>query len=261
MNAGEIKGFDVKPFIDAAQWLLRSDEFERAMYVLDNLPAYYRDNVPQEVKDLKKHAYSQWMNLNDYVINPHDEIFDKERAVQSMNGTLRGNMLRDHVKKANDEGITPHIVDMGPGEFWLPMALKETGHKFTYYGYCLQKRQEGRVREYLGDIWQDKTPDKNVIFNACEIIEHITKPEYDITQLFYRMCPNAETIYISTPLYTFGGGNFKWEEQSEKGLLGHLRAYTPKEFYKVVTDMFPGYVLEFIPNEIMMIKGTIKGAK
>lgn len=259
MNAGEIKNISFKPLIEWANTLFASDEFERAIDCLtDKLPAYYRDNPPQEVLDLVRHAYHQWMSIGDYAINPHDEVFNIERSLQSLNGTLRGTMVKDHVKKYNEDGITPHIVDMGPGEFWLPLALKELGLKFTYYGYCLQKKQENRVREHLGSMWQDSTPDKNVIFNACEIIEHITKPEYDILQLFNRMCPNAETVYISTPLYTYGGGNWDWHKPENKGLLGHLRAYTPREFSVKCGQMFPGYVLSFVPNEIMMIKGTIK---
>lgn len=258
MNAGEIKNFSVKPFIEAANILLVSDEFERAMNLLDNLPAYYRDHVPQEIKDFKKHAFSQWMGIKDYVVNPHDMIFDTQRSVHVLNNTLRGQMCRDEVKKYNENNITPHIVDMGPGEFWLAMGLKEVGLKFTYYGYCLQQEQEKRVKEYLGNHWKDQTPDKNVIFNATEIVEHLTNPKYDVLQLFNRLCPHAETVFISTPLYTFGGGNWDWKNADQKGFLGHLRAYTPREFYKEVVEMFPGYQLEFVPNEIMMIKGTIK---
>lgn len=254
--AGEILNFDVKPYVAVVNSLLASDEFERAMWVCDNLPGWYRDNKPREIRDIQKHAYDQWMGIKDYVTNPHDLIFDVPRSVQALENTLRGQMISAQVKEANDHDVTPHIIDMGPGEFWLPMALKDKGLKFTYYGHCLQQQQENIVKEHLGDIWKDETPDKHVMFVATEIIEHLTTPSYDILNLFYRKCPNADLVYLSTPLYTFGGGLWDWADPKHKGFLGHLRTYTPKEFFAEASKMFPGYALEYIPNEIMMIKGT-----
>ncbi len=258
MNVGEIENFDVTPFLQAANRLFSADEFERGILILDNLPSYYRDNQPKEVVDLKAKAYARMVSIVDYASNEKDMIFNLERALAIVQEVPRGIEVCDFVKKHNNSGVTPHIVDMGPGEYWLALGLKQLGLNFTYYGHGLNKKQELRVKDYLGNTWQDESCGVPTLFNATEIIEHLPKPKFDIPQLFYRKCPNAECILITTPLYHYKT-NEDWDDHSSYGgYIEHLRAYTPAEFAAAVRDMFPGYQLEFKLNRIMMIKGTIK---
>ena len=91
------------------------------------------------------------------------------------------------------------------------------------------------------------------IFIACEIIEHLHH-ERDIRTEFERAKAQADIIHMSTPKYTFDGRieRLNWKEAGE---LGHLRTYTPAEFMRVVTRMFPEYTFALYDSQILHLRG------
>lgn len=252
-RVGEIKGFRVTPFLEAANALAAADEMERAIHLLDNLPAFYRDNTPPEVTELRNTIYKGLMNAREYISNPHDDKIDTKAALHSLNGLVRGFETLNDVKEANAKGITPHIVDMGPGEFWLPIGLKESGVKFTYEPIALQKTVESKALALLGDIVTLGTDKKNKWFLAYEVMEHLPR-ESEIIMEYLKHGGDFERVYISTPKYTYGGGCWNWKG----GQLGHFRAYTPNEFINIATKMFRDYNWTYYDNEVMLIKGLRK---
>lgn len=262
-NAGQCEGFRVSPILELCNMLVAYDEPVRALAILDGigLPGFYRDHIPAEILDLKRRIHAKLATPHFYKENVWDKIVEKERSIQSIQHTLRGRLITDDVAALNKAGHNPHIVDMGPGEYWLPIGLKELGHKFTYKDIGLsidaaQKAQE-LLKDEMGVAVMEEQP---VMFIACEIIEHLYN-EGDLRVEMERHAPNAEIIHISTPKYTFDGrlSQLEWQK---KGDLGHLRTYTPTEFWNVVTKMFWDFDWQAVDpskTEILHMRGTKRG--
>lgn len=228
--------FKVDAFVTCINELVRADETERALWLCDNLPAYYRDNKPVEVTKLKEEIIKRICtpvkygndSIHDTLIN-HPQLYNTEK-------TLRAVLMCRDVKLLNDQGLTPHIVDMGPGEYWLPILFKRRGFKFTYFPVALADKARKVASQYIDDVVRERADDRQpIMYVACEIIEHLWwEKEIRTNQLTY--ASGADIVHISTPKYTYG---FKCEDwQKDKAELGHLRAYTPGEFTKVVIGMF-----------------------
>ena len=249
--------FDVRPFLDVVQTLCNADEFERALLVLDNLPAYYRDNPPEEVTRMRQVILENFMTVQDYIENPHDQPCPSDRAAIALAAFHRGKMVFEDIKALNEAGYVPHVVDMGPGDYWMPQAMKAQGAKFIYQPLVLQQAAKEMAKRVLGDIVTTENPrkgDRPILFCAHEVIEHL-KDVRDITHLFAKVGGYADKIYLSTPYYTYGSGAADWYDPKHRGFLGHWRAYTPTEFLHTVTRLFPNYVLELSLAEVMIIRG------
>lgn len=263
MNIGEINNFNVKAWHDWAWELVKCDELKEALRICESGPGYYRDNPPEEIKALKQKIMTGLMTSYDYAKNKNDNIVSLDRGT-AVRGTLRGMICLLQVQEYNKAGKTPHIIDLGPGEYWLPCGLHIEGCKFTYEGICLQDDATHKALELIGQYFQKGAKDDQpVIFNACEIIEHLWNP-YEIKQTFYKFGGRADIVYLSTPRYTFGGGCMDWDDPKNIGLLGHLRTYTPQEFVEEAVKMFPEYQWQVYEsehkmlNEIMMLVGKVK---
>lgn len=256
--AGGPCGFwDSKPFIEAANILVAADEPLRALKLLKELPGFYRDNQPPEIHALIRKIHQYLATPVFYAGNFWDtQVQDVDKATSALDGLLRGILIRQDVEKYNQQKITPHIIDLGPGEYWLPIALSHKGFHFTYQGVGLCKEAEMKARALLPGHIVDKKPAHNppTIFVACELIEHLHN-ENDILVEFERNQADAEIIHVSTPKYTYDtkADQIEWEN---KGCLGHLRTYTPKEFQDVVQSMFTGYNWGYCDSYIMHLRGT-----
>ena len=160
------------------------------------------------------------------------------------------------MQQLNEQGHIPHIVEIGPGEFWLPLGLKKLGLKFTYQTFFLHKDAYDKAKEHFEDVMNtDVSPNTPVIYVACEILEHL-HDIHEIPQTLLKTGHTAQFVHLSTPRYTFGGGNSNWDEPSMRGLGGHLRTYTPDEFKSIALELFPG--LQWIDetnNEVMSLVG------
>lgn len=251
----KVKDFKITPFIEAAKELLRADETERALNLLANLDAYHRDFPPIEVTELRNHIHSLIATPSFYATTIGIESDLTRNVHLAMDKSLRGGLLLREVKRLNDIGKVPHIEDLGPGEAWAPALLKWKGLKFTYKPVYLNhdayKSHEPHFVEYL----QDKPlPSQPVIAFACEIIEHLWHEE----DLRYDMISNAgrlpDIIHISTPAGTFDHECMDWES---KGRLGHLRAYTPTEFFTKVQSIFPEFNLIPYMSKILHVRGVL----
>lgn len=254
-DIGWCEFFDVKPFIDAANILVAADEPLRAIQLLDNLPGYYRDFIPKEVIELKKSIYALLATPAFYQSNPYDQLVRVEKSTAALENTLRGMCIWDDVQFYNKQNITPHIIDLGPGEYWLPIGLWKKRALFTYQAIGLCSKAHEKAMEYIKQFYLDTPPkDRPKIFIACELIEHLHHEE-DIRVEFERINSDADIIHISTPLYTFDGRKAQIDWQ-KKGDLGHLRTYTPKEFFSVVTEIFPEYNWELKLSQVMHMRGV-----
>lgn len=252
-EVGWCEFFDIEPFIKAANILVAADEPLRALQLLDNLPGYYRDNIPEEVEKIRSEIYALLATPTFYTTNKYDAFVRADEAEETVDKLLRGQLIQADVKKYNDEGKTPHIVDLGPGEYWLPIGLKKKGLSFTYkdIGLCIEAKEKAAA--HIGNLWTEPAVDAPVIFVACELIEHLHH-ETDIRVEMEKLKLKPDVIHISTPLYTFDGRKHRLEWQKQ-GDLGHLRTYTPKEFSETIVKMFPTHTWMLTVSQIMHMRG------
>ena len=250
----EIKNFNVQCFIDAAKELLRADETIRALNLLDNLPAFYRDNIPVDVLELKLQIQSRIATSSFYANdNGCETAICDEIAIKNA-GTLRGRLITKEVQALNGDGIEPHVVDAGPGEYWLPMVLQNAGCKFTYEPIYLNKASYEACKHRFESVLGKKKDDAICVYVACEIIEHLWN-EADLKNEMLRYVNDlADIVHVSTPLYTFDPLVTDWETIGD---LGHLRAYTPQEFQTTVMKIFPEYLPLFYRGQIQHARLTL----
>jgi hypothetical protein len=261
-KAGEIPYFDeyLPHLLKWAEFLISTDELALAQELLTKgMPGFYRDNVPEEVKRLRQELFRFLMNSEDYAKNWQDlALVDAERSKGIVTSVLRGKLILKDVEELNEKGKTPHIIEMGPGEYWLPVGLHAHGCKFTYHGIGLHGEAQTKAKTLMGDSWRERIPGEPVIFAACELLEHLWNP-YEIPQTLAKTGHEADIVHLSTPLYTFGFGKLDWRDPKFDGQGGHLKTYTPQEFMSIAQDLFPGYSLIYYHSQIMSIRGNKDG--
>lgn len=249
--------FKVQAFLDCAGELLRADETDRALWVLNNLPAYYRDHVPGLVVEMKNEIYKRISTPSRYAESQFEiDVIDFKNA-NDMGGSLRGLLIDKDVAWFNSQGLVPHIVDCGPGEFWLPITLKNNKRAFTYDPIALNQRALKIVEPYIKEHLCSQIEGQPSIFVACEIIEHLWN-EVDLKTDMMRKMGFADIAHFSTPRYTFDTDCKDWKE---KEIIGHLRAYTPTEFFTVVRSLFPEYEPYLYDSQIMHLRLTHERTK
>lgn len=250
----QIENFNVQCFIDAAEELLRSDETIRALNLLDNLPAWYRDNPPDTVTRLKREVMAKIATSSFYATSTGYELTAPPDTHKQTHLTLRGKLLLNDVRNLNKQGIWPHIVDMGPGEFWTPMMLDYQQTSFSYEPAYVNSPSYEHYKEKFSKYKLQFDGKHPTIMFAGEIIEHLWEPK-EIRFEMERRIGLADIIHISTPLYTF---NYKCKHWNDIGDLGHLRAFTPNEFNSLIISMFPEYEVQTMVSQIMHSRCVLK---
>lgn len=220
--------------LQLAEHLVSLDETEKALMVLnDCIPALIRHHVPEPIKKLKTEILSQIFTPEDYANNPKDHLSESPFEPQHvMEQVMRGHVVKKLVEDYNKGGKAPHIVDFGPGTYWLPLALEHHGLKHSYKGVGVEATSEKQFFEKTKNTYTKQEGDPEV-FVAYEIIEHVD--EHVLAQAKARHCPNADYILVSTPRFTFGTGTPDWRKEK----IHHLRAYTPNEFLRALQRLFP----------------------
>ncbi len=234
------------------EMLIRHDEMDRALLVLENIPAQYRMEPPDNLKQLKGDILAASFTSYRYSICEVDakcqEELPDDMLIQFMDMHIRTRLLRDQVKMMNENGIAPHIVDFGPGPYHMPRALMKMGMDFTYWDLPLNHESKKKALPKLEPILN---PDRGMkvatIFLGLEIIEHLHHEE-DLAIEAIRNCGRwPEIVMLSTPYCTFRvlPDDLDWR----KFQLQHLRAYTPEEFQRAAKRIFPPYVWSFHYHE------------
>lgn len=240
------KSFNPKHYIDLCEALLCQDETLMALNLLEMVPGYFRDHYPIDLYKLKRKIMEKIATPSFYATHKGCELDIPDEVVLQYQ-SVRLIVIGADVKALNDNGITPHIYDMGPGESALPLLLKSKGLKFSYQQIYLNEPTHQATKHRFKDV-EDLIPnDKShcKIFVATEVIEHL-HCESEIRFEMERYCGLADVVHISTPLYSFDFNRTDW---LQAGDLGHLRTYTPREFEETVRQMFPEYALQRIENK------------
>jgi hypothetical protein len=249
--------FDIDAVIKHAEQMVIWEEPMRALWILNNLPAYFRDHEPTEVTDLKLTILRKIYTVQDYASNSSDDVRPSHLVAQLLDNLARGVVIRDAVKEANQKGVTPHIVDFGPGDYWMAIGLDVQGLKFTYRPVALQGSAYTEAKMRLEHLWVEReVKDRPNWLVAYEIIEHL-KDEDEIAQEAARCALKPDKVFLSTPRYIFDGGDSTLRNHWKKNGLPHLRCYTPDEFLASATRMFPKYQWMYCDDPVMVLRGDL----
>lgn len=250
---GQVESFDENLAAKFIEMLVEGDEVERALLVMDNLPAFYRDNPPFRIARLRQDILGAICTPHAYFSSGLDAQVKPAEAEYYLNTLLRGILVQREVARYNRRGISPHIVDVGPGEYFVPIGLQAKGFRFTYWDVGFDQNTKRAAHPIIKEVHRERPEDEQpIIYLALEIIEHLPSPQ-DLAVEALRHCGKwPDRIHLSTPCYTYDGKKKEWRKPCG---LPHLRAYTPKEFAGVADKLFPNYKFEFHGSQIMSLRG------
>lgn len=245
-----IANFNLQCFIDAAEELLRADETLRALQLLDNLPAYYRQFIPKEVQDLRREIMARIATASFYATSSGYELSAPDDTYLKVHDTLRGHLLLREIKEMNQKDLMPHLLDLAPGEYAFVRMLQHYQCLFSYEPSFVNWPSYEHYKKHFEERLLPYRNDNNIrpiIYFAGEIIEHL----HDENELRYEMERKiglADVVHISTPHMTF---DFNCTDWRSKGDLGHLRTYTAQEFQNTIIKMFPEYTVTVYISPIL----------
>jgi hypothetical protein len=257
-----ILNFNLDCFLQAADELLRADETIRALHLLDNLPAYYRQHVPPEVTTLKRDIQSRIATASFYATSSGYELTAPDDSYTKVHNTLRGHLLLKEIKELNEKDLMPHLLDLAPGEYAFVRMLQHHQALFSYECSHVNGPSFEHFKKHFEEklyIWREsnKVTVRPTIYFAGEIIEHLWQEE-ELRFEMERKVGLADVIHISTPNMTF---DFNCTDWRSKGDLGHLRAYTPQEFGTTVQRIFPEYHIQLFISPILHARCVLKSTQ
>lgn len=241
---GKPQFFDPEIYASVIEQYILSDEVERAFWLLDNAPAFYRDNPTPRMLEIRESLHRQLFTPMQYA-GADNECTDMDARALEQIYPPRAQILGEKIAHLNQNlGIKPTLMEIGGGSFWLPYALRARQLEFTYEYQALVQR----------DLPFDKPSGDNVnIFVGFELIEHLSNP-LEIYQAALKFKKRIDYVYISTPLYTYQGIQPNWRENA----LGHLRTYTPQELYDFCRNTFRGYEWQCHLHDTITCVGELK---
>jgi hypothetical protein len=229
------------------QELVNHDEVDRALLVLDNVPAHLRDRPPKELTELRTNIMASLCTPSVYLEDERDSEVDINKAKAFLDTFLRGILIKKELEKKD-----LHIIDMGPGNYSVPLGLSHYPElKFSYQPLAMNNPAKSKAFFFIEPYLEENTKDKPVLFIANEVIEHLPNPSDIAVNALAFAKKRPEYIHVSTPLYCYDPCPKKYA----KGSLPHLRAYTPDELHKEMLKMFPGYFWQLYESPIMSIRG------
>lgn len=236
MEIGKPTAFNVDTWLDYVEQLVSADEVELAFRALDACPQYYRDHVPERAREIRD-------QLNRALFTPvqyagWEGTLPSEADAQAA-WSHRFQALEREVLRMG----RCHIMELAPGPHIARAGLRAKELDFTYESLSLG----GAFREPVDDFTRP------AIFVALELIEHLNDP-WEIYRNYLKFGREAQTVMISTPLYTYNGG---WPEKSAwRGqALGHLRTYSPASLHACVSQMFKGYEWSVETSDVIVLIG------
>jgi hypothetical protein len=249
-NIGRPAYFNVEKYLGCVEEMITSDEVQFALDMLERMPGWFRDNPPRLALAIKERLLKQFFTTIDYAKNGEKIALTKE-ALKYLEQP-HGQIVLNKCKELNEKGIAPHIEELAPGNYWLPLGLKEHGIKFTYFGPSLNAGMQDRAQLSLQKVWQESPHTQCRMFVCFEMIEHMKDPS-DIYHHAIKRGGEFDVVIMSTPKYTYGGGMGEWHSND----LGHLRTYTPKEFGEFAMKYWPRHSWVRFDSHVMCLVGEL----
>jgi hypothetical protein len=254
-NLGRSKYFKLDKFIEVVESLIRSDEILMAINMLGMTPAWHRDDPETQSKllEIKKTLWERCYDSMEYASDFDEANYSREQAESQFFSSYaypRGEILLETVNKYNKEGKTPWIFELSTSHGLLPLGLAKANAEFTFCAKNLNQAALVKVQEWLKDYWAEKPKDQPTIFVNTECLEHMYREE-DLEQSYYKLGVDFDTIILSTPYGTLGGGLPDWKTRR----LGHVRTFGKQEFCSLADKFFPGRIWELAFSHSMVLKG------
>lgn len=255
-NIGRPYYWDLDAHITAVVQMIRADEIQIALKMLEAVPGWYRDNYPSELAAIRNRIYEQCYDPFDYASDDDEAGFTQDEIESQCLGGYtfpRANILYEEIERLNKEGSTPWVFEISPSHGWLPLGFAKRGLKFNFFGKNLNQRALEKIKNWLPVGYWAEAPKINQlrILVCFEALEHMWNP-HDLEQSAKKIGHQFDQIYLSTPKYTLGGGLPDWNTRR----LGHVRTWTPKEFLEFASSSFSGYQWSFYDSHSMVIKGV-----
>lgn len=246
--------WNLETHFDAIVQMIRADEIQIAMQMIDQVPAWYRENPQPELTWVKQKLYEQLYDQIEYATDDEEANCSREFGeAQWDNGYMfpRAEIISKLVRSLNTENKTPWVVDLGCSHGNLPLGLMKTNHRFTYWGKGLNHRIVTQVKEWVGDLWAvyPSEPQTKILY-CTEVIEHCMNP-MDVVQSACKIGVTFDYILLSVPLGCLGGGLHDWSTRR----LGHVRGWTKQEFFDFANKHWPGYQWELTVAPSMVLLG------
>lgn len=246
---GKPKHFDLEHALEFVRQLVSADEVITALDVLDKFPAYYRDHPTPSMLQARENIAKRITTIQDYC-TAEDDLINTEQVIEDYLSPKydRLRAVEQLVEHWNKNSRTPHIVDFGPAQYWLPLGLKAKELKFSYWPITITGKVHPQMKDELKEHLTRKPEFAHPqIFVATEVIEHMFRPE-DLYDYYCRENLNAEHIVISTPKYCLGGG---WDRTNAE-MIAHIRTWTPNELMTYCSKLWPQYQWQFMDGPTML---------
>ncbi len=254
-NCGRPLFWKLTVHIKAIEQLIRADELQMALKMLDMVPGWWRDSYPEELSRIKRIIYRQTYDQIEYATDDEEADCPREMGEQQWDSPYmypRAEIISQIVKKYNSEGRTPWIFDLGCSHGNLPLGLIKSDHRFYYKGAGMNHRIIEKLKEWVGAVWNEKPLlGEPTILYCTEVLEHAFN-SHDIVHSSYKPGIEWDQILLSVPLYCLGHGLPDWETRR----LGHVRNYTPQEFLEFASKSWPGYSWMLYKSASMVLVGT-----
>lgn len=269
-NVGRPLYWRLDNHIAAVEQLIRADELQMAIALCDQIPGWWRDNYPSELKEIKNTIYRQTYDQIEYATDDEEADCPREMGEAQWSAEYcypRAEIMNRLVKEHNDKNQTPWIFDLGCSHGNMPLGMIKAGYKFNYRGAGMNHRIIQKLKNWVGDgfggIWKERPlfgglhmsgeslPGQPTILYCTEVIEHCMNP-MDIVHSAYKIGVDFDQILLSVPLYCLGFGLPDWKTRR----MGHVRNWTPKEFLTFADTNWPGYSWELYKSNSMVIVGT-----
>ena len=261
-NMGRSLYFNLDKHIEAVEQLIRSDEVMMAIKMIDMVPAWHRDDpeTQKKIHSIKQILYKQLYDTMEYASDPDEAGMTRDKGESQFFSSYaypRAEILLSEVNRYNKLGKTPWIFELSTSHGLLPLGLAKANCKFTFCAKNLNQPALVKVKDWLADYWADGptyfvTPgdDQPTIFVNTECLEHMYREE-DLEQSYYKLGIDFDTIILSTPYGTLGGGLSDWQTRR----LGHIRTYTKKDFIQLADRFFPHRMWELAHSHSMVLTG------
>lgn len=254
-NLGRPLYWDLQKHIEAVEQMLRADELILGLEMCDKIPAWYRENYPKELYELKRKLFKNLYDIYTYAADPEEAGWTKEAAELQFGSAYtypRAEILREIVARYNQQGEIPWICEFSTSHGLLPLGLQREGHKFNFFGKNLNHQALVKLKGWLNEgVWSDSPKDGQAkVFVFCEALEHAMR-EKDLYDSYMKLGIEFDEILLSVPNGTLGGGLPNWDSRP----LGHVRTYNAKEFLRLADEFFPGYSWKLYKSVSLVLHG------
>lgn len=246
--------FNEGEYLNYVEALVEADEPERALKAFDNVPGYFRLYPTPAMQKLKQEILAAICTPNSYCQDGHDNKIRDIGNSDILMKMMRGKLLFDELEKYNSKGITPHLIDFGPGEYLIPLSYRELDLNFSYEPIWMDQTAHAAYLNHLNKATLT-TKSGPTIFIGWEIIEHLKDPKELATEaLAHNGGVWPEQVHLSTPCFAYDSRKKQWRK---KAGLPHLRTYTPHEFIFDAQTCFPGYGWTLYVSPILSLVGKL----